>query len=140
MAALEFDPYIAALLIALAQESCRWVHDDPVEVCKVLLHSQFSSDIAQVHVFAPSADYVSLIQYTSSISYDYLRKWGNSYKSNSSRFVIARKEIPYSRPDLIKEATRVIGEPYDPPPGTPYPWQYNWRGELESDPEEEGSD
>ncbi|KAF7854764.1 hypothetical protein EAF04_010332 [Stromatinia cepivora] len=81
MTKLDFDPYIACLLISMAQDSCSMTSDDEIPV----------------HVFSPSADNKSFTQHSSNISRQYLQKWEKSYKFSSCRLTITRKNLTFDQ-------------------------------------------
>ncbi|KAJ8061611.1 hypothetical protein OCU04_009417 [Sclerotinia nivalis] len=90
MTKLDFDPYIACLLISMAQDSCSFTSDDEIPV----------------HVFSPSTDKKSFTQHSSNISRQYLQKWEKSYEFSSCRLTITRKTLTLNQLYIFLEEFR----------------------------------
>ncbi|KFZ01487.1 hypothetical protein V500_00753 [Pseudogymnoascus sp. VKM F-4518 (FW-2643)] len=91
---LSFDPYYAGLLISMAQDSRSSTPEGDIEV----------------HLFSPSTNYESFIQYSASVSPEYLQKFDKTYKFSSHHLTITQKKMPVSEPSVITEALRQIGQ------------------------------
>jgi hypothetical protein len=90
MRKLEFDPYYAGILIAMAQESSQYTTDD----------------IIKANLFSP--DHEFLIQNSIECPREYLRKFSEPRKRINCRLTITRTAIPFDSPHLIIQVLQDI--------------------------------